>query len=816
VPLLAIVVGTAGARDARVVNDYLEDVMSTWPAGQDIEVLVRFVDSPTFADRIHLEQAGLQTGYAFHVVPAIAAVGSPESVWRASLDPRVVWIEWNRPMDPFMQNSTTVVNATRVWDAFVEDQSLSYPTIDGTGGTVVVVDTGVDAGHPDLENRFLLNLQKGHVAGEWDARENTDAGGHGTHVAGTVAGDGTASAGARRGVAPGANLIALAGFSYVLQYLLEALEWVYDNSHPGNNPYNIRCATNSWGSAGAPYDPNDAITVVTEKLTYENNVVVTFAAGNSGREDHDGSTLTTNIYANTPAAISVAAYVHDGTGLASFSSRGLKADNATWPDFGAPGVEIFSTRARMTSLTRTQCTNSITGPNPDCDPYYFAVSGTSMSTPHVAGEVALLFQAAPSLRVSDYHADFGNDPNTSAEDLANWFTNPRTRMHEVEVILKLTAHFLENGTNSAGVDRGIPLYDNWTGFAGRPHDWGQGYGIADMNAAVSLALTLQKMRSMNPDTTVLDAYYQWKGLREGGQPVAHDQVFEGKTDTLVTGWGGLYSRYNDQFGKPMFIQNATKWVFVPNGTTQLDLDLTYETFNLDDGDIGTVTWQVELPDGSTRMGPWLGGRGHRTATLSDVASQAGATWQFSVVGEGVRLQHPGYPAQYQEIRLRFSYGVTAKIETSPDAPVIVDFVDHHAQYAQWHFLDNGTSSANGSIILTMAVFDLKAVQGYWGAPPRPGGPIEAPWWLLLLAGLALAAAGLYLANERRVKMGKPPPPWIEKGRALLARGRPAALLGLLRNPGARLRLRAGAGPLRRVSAGLRGLRRRIPLRPRSG
>jgi len=757
-PPLALAAASSGASNPRVVNDYLEEVMANWAPGTDIEVLVRFAGTPSVYDLGHLRQAGLTPLHTFHVVPAVYARGTVDAVWEASGDPRVQWIEWNRPLQYFQENSTYAVNATRAWNALIEDQSLQYPDINGRGVTVVVVDSGVDAGHPDLDykGKTIMNLKSDSNLG-WYELENADtSSGHGTHVAGTVAGNGDASAGARKGVAPGANLIGLStGEAVAIINALGALEWVYDHSRPGNNPYNIRCATNSWGTAGAPYDPNDAIAIATEKLTYENNVVVTFAAGNAGTNDHDGSTLSTNPYSNTPAAISVAAYTRDGTGVSTFSSRGLKTDNASWPDIGAPGVKIESTRARLTLITAEVC---ISGG--DCNPYYMAISGTSMATPHVAGEVALLFQAAPSLRVSDYHADFGSVENTSQEDIDNWFSNPRTRMHEIEVILKLTAQFLNNGTNSAGTDNFVPPYENWTGFMGLPTDFAQGYGFADMNQAIALALALQKIRATNPSATVLDAYVQWKGLT-----IAKDQSFEQQTDTLVTGWKGEYTRFNDQFGRPLLVQNSTKYVFVPNGTTEVKVDLSYTQLDAEHRAIGSVGYQIDFGDGSTPLtsGP-LNWGGAVTTTLSEsqISGKTGAVWEFSVVGVGVKLQNLRPPFTFQELRLPYTYGLTIKVATTPDAPFVLPEPDLHSMYAQWRFPDNGSAAANGSIIMTRPVFDISAVSPLGLTPPPPPPGDDAGSWLAGLLALLTVAAVIVVYNRERVKRGQTPIPGAQQ------------------------------------------------------
>ena len=112
---------------------------------------------------------------------------------------------------------------------------------------------------------------------------------------------------------------------------MQGLEWTYEHSRPGVNEYHIRVVSNSWGSDG-DYDPNGAIATLTDKLTFEHGVAVIFAASNSGGSGAECSgDLRTNVYANTPSAISVAALTHDGSAVTSFSSRGCMDQQHTWP-----------------------------------------------------------------------------------------------------------------------------------------------------------------------------------------------------------------------------------------------------------------------------------------------------------------------------------------------------------------------------------------------------------------------------------------------------------------------------------------------------
>ncbi|MEA3558178.1 MAG: S8 family serine peptidase, partial [Candidatus Thermoplasmatota archaeon] len=403
-----------------------------------VSLIVQFVDGPKERDIDLLEELGFSIRRTFTAVPAVSVDGPYGMLEQLLERDRVIYVERNDPIIHDMEMGTHVINATQVWASLIDGPGGLDAPIDGEGVTVCVVDTGIDAGHPDLDyqTKTIKNLYDAGN-GNWVEMENTDTNfGHGTHVAGTVAGNGDASAGARAGVAPGANLIGLTVSlpeevtSDLEDGYIQGLEWVYEHSRPGSNPYNIRVVTNSWHSTVEEYDPDTVLTKMIEKITFENNVVSTWSAGNDGRDDPEGNELTTSGQGNAPIGIMVAAYERDGSAVTDFSSRGRVGANHTYPDIGAPGKTIWSTSARRTVISG----GSYIGGN--TNPYYLAISGTSMSTPHIAGLVALLWQAAPSLRVSGMHEDY------SGPDPESWYSNPNTRIHEAEWILEASARFL--------------------------------------------------------------------------------------------------------------------------------------------------------------------------------------------------------------------------------------------------------------------------------------------------------------------------------------------------------------------------------------
>jgi serine protease AprX len=296
--------------------------------------------------------------------------------------------------------------------------------VSGSGNfSVLVIDSGVDATHADLQfgTKVIQNVQTPVAAGTLpgftphvsiENVPNTDQTvGHGTHCAGIIGGTGLRSGGLYTGVAPGAKIIG-AGLGAGLFVIngLAAWEWGLANQFR----YNIRVISNSYGSA-APFDPDNPITIAS-KMAYDRNIAVIFAAGN------DGPTKDTyNTYAKAPWVIGVAAGSKEGD-LADFSSRGVRRDirlsnedpndDFNAPTITAPGTgRIYETNAgKFTSaIVSVRSTVNLTANGLDADadlplahiPFYTQISGTSMATPYISGVIALMLDADPTLSPYD-------------------------------------------------------------------------------------------------------------------------------------------------------------------------------------------------------------------------------------------------------------------------------------------------------------------------------------------------------------------------------------------------------------------------------
>ena len=252
-----------------------------------------------------------------------------------------------------LDTNLTQISAPAAWDA----------GLSGAGVTVAVLDTGVDADHPDLAGQVTgaANFTSDPVA--------TDDNGHGTHVASLVAGTGAAAAGARRGVAYGAHLLAGkvlgANGQGQISWVIAGMQWAVAQ---GANVVSMSLG----GQAGSP-SIDDPVVQALDDLTASSGALFVVAAGNSG-----SGRFTVQSPGVAPSALTVAAATaNDST--AFFSSRGpTLGDFRLKPDIASPGVSIIGAKAGAR-------TGNV----------YTTFSGTSQATPQVAGAAALLMQQHP-------------------------------------------------------------------------------------------------------------------------------------------------------------------------------------------------------------------------------------------------------------------------------------------------------------------------------------------------------------------------------------------------------------------------------------
>ncbi|GLW09208.1 peptidase [Microtetraspora sp. NBRC 13810] len=272
-----------------------------------------------------------------------------------------IWLD--RKVATSLDRSVPQISAPAAWDA-------GY---DGTGTTVAVLDSGVDAKHPDLA---------GKVAGERDFTGEGTTGdllGHGTHVAGIIAGAGTASGGRLKGVAPGARLLNArvlnASGQGLTSWIVDGMEWAAGEQRADVVNMSL-----------ADPQPGGPLTDAVGELTERYGTLFVVAAGNHGCGVCVGSP------GDAADALTVGA-VDTADALADFSSYGpVGLARMVKPEVTAPGVGIVAARGSGTEQGEP------------VDDAYTRISGTSMATPHVAGAAALLRQARPGIAAGELKA----------------------------------------------------------------------------------------------------------------------------------------------------------------------------------------------------------------------------------------------------------------------------------------------------------------------------------------------------------------------------------------------------------------------------
>ena len=279
-------------------------------------------------------------------------------------------------------------------------QQLGY---DGAGVGIAVIDSGVASAHDDLgsSNGQRVDRFVDFVNGRTTPHDDY---GHGSHVAGIVAGNGYDSGGARSGIAPAARLIVLKVLDGEgrgrISDVIAALDYAVSHRTSLNiKIVNLSVATGVYES----YD-SDPLTLAA-KSAVSAGIVVVAAAGNNGRSS-SGSNQYAGITApgNAPWVLTVGASSHMGTTnrsddtIAAFSSRGPGAvDYGAKPDIVAPGVGIESLSDPASRLYLVASPYLLNGTVNTSYLPYLSQSGTSMAAPVVTGTVALMLQANPSL-----------------------------------------------------------------------------------------------------------------------------------------------------------------------------------------------------------------------------------------------------------------------------------------------------------------------------------------------------------------------------------------------------------------------------------
>lgn len=272
----------------------------------------------------------------------------------------------------------------------------------GEGIGVAIIDTGICA-HPDFiqgGNRIVCFKDFVHLR-----TRLYDDYGHGTHVAGIIGGNGFASGGRYRGIAPKCNLIVIKALNYKgdgnISEVIEGLEWVMSHK----DEYNIRIINLSFGTGGKKLNEDGKKLIEMVETAWDNGIVVVAAAGNGGPNPN-----TIAIPGSSKKIITIGASDDNvevtllGSRLKNYSGRGPTYECVKKPDIVAPASNIMSCNLirnygnevyKGVKVPKRNFTFSMVRER--FNYLYTEKSGTSMATPMITGAIALLLSVHPEL-----------------------------------------------------------------------------------------------------------------------------------------------------------------------------------------------------------------------------------------------------------------------------------------------------------------------------------------------------------------------------------------------------------------------------------
>ena len=375
-PVAAVAAPPAKADvDGNKIYDDLEARLAGLGAGERVSVVV-LQNVPATPQRMRGLESALgpfDATHTFSVTKGFAAELTKAQIQILAWLPGTVHVEENSILSATNDTAQQSfgVAAARTAAGVEGDRDGNAGSYSAADLVAAVIDTGIDATHVDLNGGKVLAFQ--NCVGGCRATAPFDDHGHGTHVAGTIAGEGEGNS-LLKGAAPGAALVGVkvlaANGNGTTADITAGIDWVTANKAT----YGIEAINLSLSGSGCS-DGND-VTSQAVNRAHAAGIVVAVAAGNAGP-----GTCTISTPSAAADALTVGAMAdlgESGFKQAYFSSRGKTADGRIKPDVSAPGVNINSVDAGTSAG-------------------YTLSSGTSMASPFVAGTALLMLDANPGL-----------------------------------------------------------------------------------------------------------------------------------------------------------------------------------------------------------------------------------------------------------------------------------------------------------------------------------------------------------------------------------------------------------------------------------
>jgi serine protease AprX len=359
--------------DGDRIFENLKERMSNSATSEKIPVIISYRESTQYsalATKIQQAISSKTIRRSFRNIPAVVLSMTSDQINEALKDPMVEQIELDGVMKKAMDGAKRSFGVDNVRDQFGFDGNRDTPFSYTTNDIVVaIIDTGINANHPDLKNKVLFF--KDYLKNKTTPYDDE---GHGTFVSGVVAGTGKINK-SLAGVAPGAALVVFKVLDSSGSGQISDGIAAVDEAISRKAQFNIRVLNLSLAIPGSS-NGKDAFSKICNRAV-ANGITVVVAAGNEGPI---ARTIGSPSAAASAITVGAGADLNEkGFYLADFSGRGPTADGRIKPDLWGPGVAIKTTRRQGG---------------------YTSVNGTSFSTPFISGTVALMLDANPNLTPS--------------------------------------------------------------------------------------------------------------------------------------------------------------------------------------------------------------------------------------------------------------------------------------------------------------------------------------------------------------------------------------------------------------------------------
>jgi subtilisin len=347
--------------------------------------------------------------HRFEVVPGLVGVANAESLQALAKDPRVLAIAPDLPVYAALSESTTLINANRVWT------EMGFT---GAGVTMAVLDSGVDISHPDLADSIVAQHCFNHGTCPPNNTDESDSArddnGHGTHVAGIITSRGAASP---RGVAPDVGIVAVrvlndAGAGWTSD-VVAGIDWVV--AHQAQ--YNIKVMNLSLGGGAYPdaCDNSDANTMLYAsaiQAARRAGIVAFAASGNGGYTNQMMTPACVNgvMAVGSTYDANVGPFSWGATAQSMCVDSDTAADMVTCTSNSSPVLDLLAPGATITSAALGGGSS--------------VRSGTSMATPHASAVAALMLQARSGITPAEIESIL-KDTGVPTVDARNSRLTPR-------------------------------------------------------------------------------------------------------------------------------------------------------------------------------------------------------------------------------------------------------------------------------------------------------------------------------------------------------------------------------------------------------